>query len=467
MQPRLHSNLRAGLALVFILAVMVLPPAASVRGQVTGVPLDSGIVCVTDPGNTFNFATTDGYISLPDGNTVYMWGFALDVDADGDGRPDFQHPGPNLCVNQGSTVTINLRNTLPEDVSLIFPGQSGVLAGGSPSQPQPAQNSLAQAAAANGGTLTYSFVAERPGTFIYESGTNLQKQVQMGLFGSLVVRPAAGANFIYNSLNPANPTQFAPNDEYMMLLSEIDPDLHQVVENAMAVAPYDPAGFDFTQYHPRYWLINGRSFPDTIAPNFASWLPTQPYGALLHIFPTAAGSLPAAMRFLNVGVRNHPIHPHGDHVRIVGRDGRALEAADGASLAMDLFSINVGAGQTWDALYDWTNVGSGTQSSPTPFDPFGNPLPTDTLNEQARTWINPRDQNQMFADPNWYSGSPYLGYQADQDGLPTSFNECGEYYHIWHSHALDESANYESGFGGMIALERIDPPQPNTCLTQP
>ncbi|MBL8055797.1 MAG: hypothetical protein JNK29_03820, partial [Anaerolineales bacterium] len=267
--------------------------------------------------------------------------------------------------------------------------------------------------------------------------------------------------------NPANPTQFAPNDEYLMLLSEIDPDLHQVVENAVAQPVYDPSGYDVTQYHPRYWLINGRSFPDTIAPNFASWLPTQPYGALLHIAPTAPGSFPAAMRFLNVGTLGHPIHPHGDHVRLIGRDGRPLEGPAGENLAQDLFSLNVGPGQAWDALYDWTNVGSGTQASPAPYNPSGNPLPADTLNEQARTWLNPRDQNQIFLDPNWYSGSPYLGYQADQDGGPTSFNECGEFYHIWHSHALNEAANYEAGFGGMITLERIDPPQPNTCLSQP
>ncbi len=36
-------------------------------------------------------------------------------------------------------------------------------------------------------------------------------------------------------------------------------------------------------YHPRYWLINGRGFPDSIADNGASWLPSQPYGALAEI----------------------------------------------------------------------------------------------------------------------------------------------------------------------------------------
>ena len=60
-----------------------------------------------------------------------------------------------------------------------------------------------------------------------------------------------------------------------MLLSELDPALHQAVEFGQ---PYD-----VTQLHPRYWLINGRSFPDTIAPNNAAWLPAQPYSALLHM----------------------------------------------------------------------------------------------------------------------------------------------------------------------------------------
>jgi hypothetical protein len=45
----------------------------------------------------------------------------------------------------------------------------------------------------------------------------------------------------------------------------------------------------------------------------------------------------------------------------------------------------------------------------------------------------------------------------------TSYNECGEYYHVWHSHALNEAANWDAGFGGMFTLERIDPPLPNTC----
>jgi len=444
------------MALLAMLIIVGLPMSGA-RAQVSGTPSDAGIICANQTGivlgvptyaTTINLATTDGYISIPDGNTVYMWGYALDVDLHGmpdgspDGKPDFQHPGPSLCVTQGSTVTINLRNTLPnDDVSIIFPGQSNVGVGGGVA----AANSLAQAAGANNGTaVTYTFTADKPGTFLYESGTDLQKQVQMGLFGSLVVRPSGQASpwFMFNNAD----SQFNANDEYMMLLSEIDPELHFAVE----------AGefFDFTQYHPRYWLINGRAFPDTIAPNFADWLPTQPYGALLHIFPTSSGSHPAAMRFLNVGTLQHPIHPHGDHVRIVGRDGNLLAAA------FEKFDINVGPGQTWDALYDWTNLDN--------LSPI-NQTPVDATNLDAfGTWLNPRNQNQLFKEPNFYSGSPYLGFQGNKDdATAATYNECGEFYHIWHSHALNEAANYEAGFGGMITLERIDPPTPNTCTTSP
>ena len=39
-------------------------------------------------------------------------------------------------------------------------------------------------------------------------------------------------------------------------------------------------------------MINGRSMPDTLAPNNASWLPNQPYGALVHIKPYDAATNP-------------------------------------------------------------------------------------------------------------------------------------------------------------------------------
>ncbi len=53
----------------------------------------------------YDLTTKTGYISLPDGNTAFMWGYSAGFD-------DFQHPGPVLCVNEGDTVTVILHNTL-------------------------------------------------------------------------------------------------------------------------------------------------------------------------------------------------------------------------------------------------------------------------------------------------------------------------------------------------------------------
>lgn len=414
----------------------VLVAAVAVALPFVGVPTlavpggQSGIVCTTGP--TFELTATDGTVSVPDGNTIYMWSYAPT-------GGEFQLPGPTLCVDQGDLVTIALSNTLPEPVSILFPGQTGVEAsvdGGTtfataaPEFDGGVLTSLTTSTATSGSVI-YRFTASEPGTYIYESGTDIAKQVQMGLYGALVVRPViatAEHSYAYDET-----TEFNPDAEFVMLFSEVDPDLHQAIERGEA--------YDITAYHPRYWMINGRSFPDTIAPNGAVWLPSQPYSSLVHVNPkTEDNPLTALIRYLNVGSLNHPFHPHGNHGRVIARDGRQLEGDGGEDLSYEKFTVLVGAGQTWDSTFVWTDVEAFSPSNPIPV-------------------VVPQLQNLQFKDDaTWYSGSPYLGYQ---DELPTgvvSFNQCGEYYHVAHSHALQEAANFDAGFGGMLTLIRIDPP---------
>jgi len=272
----MHTNklktMRGVLVLLLVLALtsangvgLVQPAAAQMP-----MPAGEGIVCTTSPNASFTLTAKDGYIGTPDDNIVYMWGYS-------EGNSPFQHPGPVLCVNEGDTVTIILQNNLPEDVSITFPGQEDVLADGVPAQPQfsgTTLTSLTNVAVANGGSVTYSFVAQNPGTFLYQSGTNPDIQVRMGLFGVLVVRPMMGMDgemYVNHRLD----SQFNPATEFLVLLSEIDPYLNQAVERGLS--------FNMANYHPRYWLINGRGFPDSMAPNGASWLPSQPYGALARV----------------------------------------------------------------------------------------------------------------------------------------------------------------------------------------
>ena len=354
-----------------------------------------------------------------------MWGFSA-------GNKPFQHPGPVLCVNQGDTVTVTLHNTLSEDVSIVFPGQENVLANGAPAQPQfdggGTLTSLTQVASANGGSMTYSFVASHPGTFIYQSGTNPAIQVRMGLFGAIVVRPALGPGYANNRPD----SQFNLDAEYLVLFSEIDPYLNQAVELGR--------NFNMNNYRPRYWMINGRGFPDTIAPNFASWLPSQPYGALARIEPYDATTNPlwALERFANVGTEVIPMHPHAKNALLLNQDGRPVTGPGGEDLAWENFSVPVGPGQTYDGLFRWVNEEN--------YDPDTNPIPVTV----------PSVQNLVYG--MLYSGSPYLGYQGPFPVGSTSMNECGEYYIISHNHALYQITSWGVPMTGPITFLRIDPP---------
>src|SRR5215471_12836092 len=173
---------RLGLALALAAGSAVLIPGHA-HALPAGFP-KIGMVCT--PGSvaagthTFNLVANNGYEDTPDGNSVFMWSYANHDAPDND---HFQTPGPVLCVAEGETVVVNLTNTLPEPASIVFPGQEGVTAAGG------SAGLFTAEAAASGGTVSYSFTAGHPGTYLYQSGSDQAKQVEMGLYGALVVRP--------------------------------------------------------------------------------------------------------------------------------------------------------------------------------------------------------------------------------------------------------------------------------------
>lgn len=414
--------------LVLLMGLLAFGSLAHVQPAKALNPPQVGLLCTTGP--TFDLTAETGYIMMPDMTTMFMWSY---------GTPGggFQHPGPVLCVNQGDTVTVTLTNSLAVPVSIMFPGQENVQANGVPDQPEfngpgGSVSSLTTSAPANGGSVTYSFVANKPGTFIYESGTDTKMQVGMGLFGALIVRPSVGANYVYNRTD----SQFTPTEEYIAILSEIDPYQHQAAEMGV--------NFNMNNYRARYWMLNGRGFPDSIADNNASWLPGQPYGALARIYPYDATThpYPAVERFLNVGTEDYPFHPHGQNGLVIGRDGNPVEGPLGEDLSMEKFAVNIGPGQTWDVLFKWYDA---ENYSPT------NPVPGAIPN-----LVN-------VAIGMFYSGSPYLGQMETLPPGMNTLNQCGEYYIISHNHALFQLDAWGSPMAGPITYLRVDPPLPNGC----
>ena len=417
-----RRTVRLGLALALAAGSAVLIPAHA-DALPAGFP-KIGMVCtpgaVSGGTHTFNLTANTGYADTPDGNSIFMWGYANHDAPDND---HFQTPGPVLCVTEGETVVVNLTNTLPEPASIVFPGQAGVTASGG------SAGLLTTEAPASGGTVSYSFTAGHPGTYLYQSGSDQAKQVEMGLYGALIVRPnattcpaVAATNCAYGAS-----TRYDSGREYLLLLAEIDPVLHHAVETGGGT-------YDLNARRARYFTVNGRSFPDTIQDNGTGLQPNQPYGALVRLQPnTPASNQPALIRMINAGLLNHPFHPHGNHTTEIAQDGRVVPRTEH-------FGETIGSGQTLDYLIRWDDVDQ--------WNPATNPLPV----------AQPNYRNLTFKDANtFYSGSPYLGYKGTLPTGTVSQNVCGEWYFPWHSHALNEFSNFDEGFGGMATLLRVDP----------
>ncbi|MEQ1667808.1 MAG: multicopper oxidase family protein, partial [Sulfuriferula sp.] len=287
------------------------------------------------PGPTFNLTARADYISTADGNSVLTWGYA-------NGTGVMQYPGPTLIVNQGQTVTITLRNTLTVPTSMVFPGQTGVstncgaagtVAGLMTCEALPA-----------GGAVTYTFTAAQPGTYLYHSGTQAVLQVEMGLVGALIVRPAT-VKQAYNHAGSAY------DREYLLLITEMDPKIHQQV----AQGNLSP---DMTNYFAVQWFINGRNAMDSLLDDNVPLLPHQPYGSIVLAHPGEN----VLVRLVSAGRDPHPFHFHGNNVTVIARDGRLLESQPGVSgpdLSWSDFTITAVPGATYDALFQWTGKNLG------------------------------------------------------------------------------------------------------------
>ena len=450
-----------------------------------GDPESQGMECTTGDTATaghakFTMTASDGYTSEPDGNAIYDWGYGVS------GR-GFQLPGPVLCVQQGAIVDVTLTNQLPVNTSMQFPGQVGVNVGGVPVGPNAPGGVLVSLVpeVAPLASITYSFTASSAGTYLYESGSDPQLQVQMGLFGALVVRPNIGvtaqdvldipyedgiSNTETNGTKPnpmtlaeaeawatkakcahANPdgTKCDPlaiydgslEGENILMLSEIDPGVHTFMEQNVAT----PAKLNWKSYpagyKAHYFMINGRSMPDTLAPNNAPWLPRQPYGAMAHVKPwdIHTNPLDSLLRYVAVGQAGYDFHPHSNHEHVIAQDGAMMRGANNDDNTEGKFNIMVGPGSTVDATFRWTNQEGYADTA-------GARVPV--------AWPNGLN----LQDGDFWSGSPYLGQSGVLNPGILTKTQCGEYYHVAHNHDLTQVTNYGITFGGMLTLIKVEPP---------
>ncbi len=188
-------------------------------------------------------------------------------------------------------------------------------------------------------------------------------------------------------------------------------------------------------------MINGRSMPDTVAPNNAPWMPSQPMGALAHVQPwdIHTNPLDAMLRYVAVGIEGYDFHPHSNHEHVIAADGSLMRGAvSNNDNTEEKFNLMVAPGATLDATFRWTNE-EGYSDSP------GNRVPV--------AW----PEGLRLQEGDFWSGSPYLGTTGDLNPGVLTHTQCGEYFHVAHNHDLTKTTNYGATFGGMLTLIKIEP----------
>jgi hypothetical protein len=431
------------LALVVAVTLSLAPAAFA---AVPGISSTSG---------TFSLTAQDAYLNQPDGEAIYSWGYGcatgftptfLPAAITGASCNTMQVPGPTLIVNEGTTVTINLTNNLPTaagNTSILFPGfQLTSTCANSATNPQ----GLLTCEAAPGATVSYTFVASQPGTHPYYSGTQGDLQIEMGLYGAVVVLPAtvpANCNSGYHTLIQQAKAHWGEADfrlahaaydhpgscydrEYLFQWAEMDHRIHRQAEAEVTAKIGCTAGMpgcsldvQTEPYHPAYFLINGRSMPDVMDPNYASEYPHQPYNGNPHTHP---GDL-LLIRTVGQGRWQHPFHEHANHVRILARDANLVlsptaaacsgTTATGGCVAYTsglsgdtavsapglagllMFNTDTTPGEAFDGIFYFTGRGlnwdpyghhpplPGTTAGTVASDPYGDPLATLTCTPDA------------------------------------------------------------------------------------
>ena len=306
-----------------------------------------------------NLTAGPAALTMPDGNTVQMWGYKCNDAGSGGATCAALNPGAwapvVITVPTGSSLTIGLTNNLPAAVaetSLVIVGQLGGGLGSSATSlasplhtnsqqitwpipspgaanTPPAQGNRVQSfatPATHAGAVTLTWTSLKPGTYLIESGTYPSIQGPMGLYGMLVVTAAptsSAAGTAYPAVGTAPAVTY--NAEIPLLLSEIDPVQNNTVSAAVGTAGFseqtvwngqiggcgNPKSATYLQcyppavnYTPLYYMINGVAFSRN--------------SAGLSLFPATAGvtgAPPVAVttgitgnvlvRLVNAGLRMH------------------------------------------------------------------------------------------------------------------------------------------------------------------
>jgi FtsP/CotA-like multicopper oxidase with cupredoxin domain len=255
------------------------------------------------------------------------------------------------------------------------------------------------------GSFTYYYTAPDAGTYFWHCHITPPEHLQMGMVGQLYVRPRQNRVLASQQLRtaliaanqkaavdtsasgltctdilctgqtpvpPANAVaggaKYAYNDgdgstrydvEYPIQMMGFDPNFHYVGMT------FNPEAF--SDMKDKYFLLSGRSYPDTVNPNAISTVssdgvsrPSQPLPSLIKI-NKSAGQTRALVRISDLSVTEFAtLGTIGIPMEVIAINARLLRDLAGNNLYYNTNSITLGGGESVDVILDATDIPAGT-----------------------------------------------------------------------------------------------------------
>ncbi len=350
-------------------------------------PAEVQVANAADPPPDLYYAGTDGWIYLPPDPpisfyhpddlapaplTTYIFGFrnitGLNKNQKSNQKNKAQHSAPLFWVKQYdpanpvdfrmqlTNLGLALRPDLFDAHTIHWHGFRNVIPffDGEPTT---------SVSVPTGRDFTYIYRPHEPGTYMYHCHVEDVEHVHMGMTGLVFVRPLQDGN---TDLYPSG--KYAYNDgdgstgfdrEFAMFLSEVWAEAHWA--DAHIQLP------EWSDYRADFALINGRVYPDTIAPN-GSIDPFNPirdpqgdlipipdhehlqYQPLSSLVPCNAGER-VLLRFANLGFKEAAMTLPGIQMRVIGRDATLMRGRDGTDTSYETDTISISAGESFDVIF--------------------------------------------------------------------------------------------------------------------
>jgi FtsP/CotA-like multicopper oxidase with cupredoxin domain len=220
----------------------------------------------------------------------------------------------------------------------------------------------------------YLFVPRDSGTYMYHCHFEDVEHVQMGMDGVVYIKSLT-PGYAYDLPNgdPALDTAF--DRQFSFMLNEIDTHPHDNLVNIQE--------FVWSNYKANHWVMNGRSYPDTVMRDqelpssdfdLGDGLYSQPVSSLMQCKPGDR----VLMRIASLGYEQHAMQLLGIPMHVVGQDASYLGAN-----AYDTHTIYLGPGEARDVIF----------TAP-PYQP-GSAM-TDAVGDYNRYWFRNRSAHRLI-----------------------------------------------------------------------